>query len=146
MTVPQSHIAVSIISSVKNAMEVIKTWYDKRDRAKTLQNLSEEGREEIKKEPAVIREASELSNRVSSQSLLASYERIDGCFSWYANVLRSPEFFAGEVDDATKALISCICRELQTLDMINDHMPGGVLKDYWDEYSSGYLKSGNLRE
>jgi len=140
MPLNQLSIALSLISNVKKAMEVIKTWHEKRDRLKTLQHFDRQERDEIKKQPDIIREASDLTSRTSPESLLHAYEKIDNYFTWYQTVLSSPEFFAGEVDDATKSLINCICTELQTLDAINENTPEGVLKIYWDEHSSAFLK------
>jgi hypothetical protein len=140
MPAQQTIFALAILSNIKKAMEAIKSWDENRDRYLTLLKLNDEQGEINKEQPDVIKEADQLSMLVSDESLKASFDRIDSFYAWYQTVLCSPQFIDKEVDEATKALINCICRELQKLNIINEETPDGILKNYWREYSSDYLK------
>ena len=132
-------VAVSVIATIKNGMDAIKAWYDigdKREaRRQAQRKLEQESIEKTENQPEIIEEAQRLNNLVPEDILRAFQERTEKCWVRYKNVLGSPGYLPEEVDEATQAVIACVCRELNRLFEVNRTIPDGTLKNYWDNYS-----------
>lgn len=68
--------------------------------------------------------------------VLASFEnRISKCWAMYNEVLASGNgYLPAEIDNASEALMQCICRELRRLLKVNGEIPEGKLRNYWLKY------------
>lgn len=128
-------VAVSIIATIKNGMEAIKAWYDIGDRQAARRKLEQEHTEETGSQPEVMQEAQQLATLIPEDILRSFQERTEKCWTRYKNVLSTPGYLPEEVDEATQAVIACVCRELNRLFEVNKNIPDGVLKNYWDNYS-----------
>jgi hypothetical protein len=80
-------------------------------------------------------EAVNLNILIPHEILQRFEDRVSKCWERYNEVLASPGgYLPSEVDDASEALIACICRELRRLKLINGDIPEGKLLDYWNQY------------
>lgn len=80
-------------------------------------------------------EAVELNTIVPHQILSKFEDRVQKCWDRYNEVLATENgFLPSEIDEATSALISCICRELKRLNVVNRGIPHGKLLEYWKKY------------
>jgi hypothetical protein len=131
MGTPAFDSASSLLISIKNSMEAIKSWFENKNRKDALELLSKEHNEKD-----IQQEASTLAENIPAHAIASSYEKIDDCFKWYQNVLGSDEFYPGEIDIAAKELIACIGKELAKLKLVNDDAQEGVLKKYWSRYGT----------
>jgi len=132
-------VAVSIIATIKNGMEAIKAWFDIGDKIEARKiarrKLEEANMEKAGSQPEILEEAQRLASLIPEDILRSFQERTEKCWARYKHVLASPEFLPEEVDEATQAVIACVCRELNRLFEVNKKIPEGTLKDYWDNYS-----------
>lgn len=128
-------VAVSIIATIKNGMEAIKAWYDIGDRQAARRKLEQEHMEKTAGSPEVVQEAQQLVILIPEDILRSFQERTEKCWTRYKIVLSAPGYLPEEVDEATQAVIACVCRELNRLFEVNKNIPDGVLKNYWDNYS-----------
>ncbi|MBF9255652.1 hypothetical protein I2I11_20310 [Pontibacter sp. 172403-2] len=132
-------VAASVIASIKNGMDAIKAWQEIGDKraARTAagKKLAEASRERMMREPEVLQEAQELSLLIPEGVLRTFQERTDRCWERYETMMRSPDYLSGELDEATLAVIACVCRELNRLYEVNREMPQGKLQEYWSKYA-----------
>ena len=69
-------------------------------------------------------------------TIIESIERrVRRCWDRYEEILNSDRFLPGEIDEATEAVIKCICRELKRLLRLNGEIPSGIMRRWWNEYS-----------
>jgi hypothetical protein len=126
--------AKSILIQIKNAMEVVKSWRQNKDRKLTLNLLNMKRRSEPFNDSELKKEAMQLSSGTQVESLQSAYKKIDECFSWYSSILSSDTMQSKEVDEAGKELINCIGGELTKLNGIEQQFLTGTIKNYWMEY------------
>ena len=122
-----------IINKIKNSMEVVKSWREKRDRKLTLALMKSQV-EEAKKTSATENMNMNLSSGPEQDSLKSAFTKIDACFAWYHTVLSSGDFYEGEVDDAAKGLITCIGEELAHLNGLTEDSTENTIRNFWMEY------------
>jgi type I restriction enzyme, R subunit len=132
-------VAVSVIATLKNGMDALKTWFDigdkKEARRQAKKILEQQSVEKTESLPEIIEEGQRLLSVVPEDILRSFQERTEKCWSRYSHVLGSAEYLPDEVDEATQAVIACVCRELNRLFEVNKSIPEGTLKKYWETYS-----------
>lgn len=129
-------IAIDVVATIKNSIEAIKIWFEIKDRFKTRQKLSEQALELSREENKVKAESNDVAQLISEDILRAFQKRINACKVKLETVLDSPDrYFEDDVDNATRAYISCICRELNRVYELNKKIPDGQMKNFWDNYS-----------
>lgn len=81
-------------------------------------------------------EGARIARLIPEDVIRAFVERIERCWERYTNILQDDgSYLPSEIDEATDAVIKCICRELQRLFRLNQGIPGGILTDYWEKYA-----------
>jgi len=70
--------------------------------------------------------------------------RVDRCWDRYRRVLTDDQrFIPEELDEATAAVQSCLCRELYRILRLNRSLPSVTLQKYWNAYCG---KTGTLKD
>lgn len=80
-------------------------------------------------------EADQLMELVPVTIIESIEGRVRRCWDRYEEILNSDRFLPGEIDEATEAVIKCICRELKRLLRLNGEIPSGIMRRWWNEYS-----------
>jgi type III restriction enzyme len=120
-----------IVALVSASMQAVDLWLSVRDKGKAKQALQQV--QTIQALPATKAEA--LNLVIISEDLLVTFsERVKRCFDKYKEGLDDEHFLPGEIDDATKAMKRCVCRELKRLHSVNGSVPDGSLKQWWEKY------------
>lgn len=122
-----------IIAAISATMQAIDLWKKSRDKNSTKEAFSKV--ESLKDSPEIQEEANQLRLLIRPDILDSFENRIQICMNRYKKVIDSVEFLPQELDEATEALLKCICRELNRILKINGEIPNGVLKDYWEQYN-----------
>jgi hypothetical protein len=121
-----------IISLVRGAMQAISLWQSQKDRSKAKAALVK-AKTDVPNS-GTIEEGIKLLSIIPMSTLTLMTQRVEKCFSKYETVLDDKAFLPTEIDDATDALVKCICRELTRIHKLNGAMPTTTLKKYWDQY------------
>ena len=121
-----------IVATISAGMQAMDLWLNFRDRSKASAAMDQI--RVIQNSPENHAEAQRLLNLVPAKILDTFSGRVNRCFNNYSDVLKDDHFLPGEVDDATKALKKCVCRELSRLREINGRIPNGILHDLWNQY------------
>lgn len=83
-----------------------------------------------------------IENLVPEHILALMIRRVDRCWDRYRHVLTDDSrFIPEELDEATAAVQSCVCRELYRILRLNRALPSTTLQRYWNAYCG---KSGTL--
>lgn len=123
-----------LIAAVSAVMQAIQTGI-------SMQNV-EQARDAAKStfhtaraSSRVRKEADHLESLIPEPILATMTERVYACWSRFEKTLeKDKEFLPDEIDDATDAVKSCICRELQRIRKLNQTIPPGELRRWWDFY------------
>lgn len=130
-----------MITGVAAAFEAVQTWIAVRDRrraAATFEATLEAGRSN----PATWDENRALLDLVPFEVLKTMEERTRRCWESYHRVLQGEsQYLPEEIDEATRALKACICRELKRIVDLNGSLPPGKLRAWWSAYCSTGLGS-----
>lgn len=129
-------IAVDVVSSIRNAIEAVKVWYEIKDKKRVIEKLSEQSAEETRKEFSIQVDAHNISLLISEEILITFQKRIKECETMYIKVLDSrDDFLEEQITNATNAYIKCYCRELNRINQINGFIPDGQMKRFWEQHS-----------
>ena len=121
-------LLVSVFSAI---MQSLQTWDQLKGRSRSdavTRPLTD---------PDVQRQAMTIARLVPQEVLESLLTRIQRCFKNYKRVLDAPptEYSQDEIDEATIALKSCVCKELARMKAIDGDLPADtVLVEYWGEY------------
>ncbi len=127
-----------VISLIRGAMQAITFWQSQRDRIKAKKALTEAKTQTDNK--ADIEEGIKLKSLIPQSTLSKMTDRVNKCFINYEDVLDDDQYLPNEIDQATNALIACICRELRRIEKLNGGMPTTTLKKYWERYNCNLEK------
>lgn len=126
------------------ALAINMTWYSYTIDAWKKSNSAEfffaelkENENRLKGQMLFIRiEASRLSFLIPEDIIRNILERLEKCWERYSNILKDDKnYLPEEIDNATDAVIACICRELQRFYKLNKSIPAGILREYWEKYA-----------
>jgi hypothetical protein len=123
-----------IVSGIAAILQAVQTWYQVRDSRRAADKLGQ--RDQRTKDPDIISAAAKLSTIVPQPVLDTIHERLDKCWTNYKKVLDHPEEFGpSETDDATSAVIKCVCREVLRVSKLNGGIvPDGPMREFHDRY------------
>lgn len=124
-----------IISLIRGAMQAITFWQTQKDRKKAKQALIEAKSKTT--EPSTVEEGVKLISLIPKSTLDLMTQRVNHCFTNYEEVLEDEKYLPKQIDNATIALIECICSELRRIKLVNGDLPTTTLKKYWDQYNCG---------
>lgn len=121
-----------IISLVRGAMQAINFWQNQRDRIRAKEALKEAKTNTNNK--ANVEEGIKLKSLIPQSTLSKMTDRVNKCFINYEDVLNDDQYLPNEIDQATNAVIACICRELRRIEKLNGGMPTTTFQEYWEKY------------
>jgi type I restriction enzyme R subunit len=121
-----------VVSLIRGAMQAITFWQTQKDREKAKQALVEAKSKTM--EPSTVEEGVRLQSLIPRSTIDLMTQRVDKCFTNYEEVLDDEKFLPKQIDNATVALIECICSELRRIKLLNGDMPTTTLKKYWEQY------------
>lgn len=121
-----------IIAAISATMEAIELWRKFRNKEGAKHAIS---RVELLRESEQVQEEARNLQTLVRPDILESLEtRVQTCMDRYKKVIDSEEYLPEEIDEATDALLRCVCRELKRIMKVNGSLPVGVLQDYWRQY------------
>jgi len=121
-----------IISIIRGTMQAISFWQNQKDRVKAKKALTEaktNAQEEFN-----VQEGIQLQSLIPKSTLDLMTNRVNQCFTNYEEVLDDEKYLPKQIDNATLAIIECICSELRRIYMLNGGMPTTTLQKYWEQY------------
>jgi hypothetical protein len=123
-----------IVSGVAAILQAVQTWYQVRDSRRAARQLEE--RDQKTQSPEIIAAAAKLATVVPKPVLDTIQSRLEKCWTDYKKVLDHPEEFGpSETDDATSAVIKCVCREVMRVSKLNGGaIPEGPMQEFHDRY------------
>lgn len=114
-------------------MQAISFWQNQRDRFKAKEAIKNVNNLSLEKD--IILETEQLIKIAPKQTIDLLTQRVQICFDRYEKVLNDDMYLPEEIDQATNALIMCICRELNRLVKVSGgHLPTKTLENYWSKY------------
>jgi hypothetical protein len=122
----------TLIAAISALIDAITLWRSARDRQESAKALQQEF-DRVKSTSN--REAIILGNLVPADLLDIMIDRVYACYKKYQQVLENDkEYLPDEIEDATHAVIFCVCRELNRIYELNQHIPPGKLSEWWEGY------------
>ena len=122
-----------IVSGIAATLQAVQTWYQMRDsrRAAATFKATEHGTT-----PELRIAAQKLATIVPQPVLDTIQTRLDRCWTEYKRVLDHPEEYGpSEIEDATKAVIRCVCREVARVRKLNGGtVPDGPMQEFDTRY------------
>lgn len=124
----------TIIAAISAAMQSIQTWVSVRD-ARRTSNTARIGFERTYRAKLAKTQSARLKQLIPEDVLKLLEDRIERCWERYRHIIdpntgSTPD----EIDDATKALKECICKELNRIFELNGFIPAGKLRQWWNSY------------
>jgi hypothetical protein len=123
-----------IVSGIAAILQAVQTWYQVRDSRRASEQLNQ--RDLKTHSPEIVAAATKLATIVPQPVLDAIQARLDACWTNYKKVLDHPEDYGpSETDDATSAVIKCVCREVARVSKLNGGVvPDGPMLEFNDRY------------
>ncbi|MRI00873.1 HsdR family type I site-specific deoxyribonuclease [Kriegella sp. EG-1] len=121
-----------VVSLIRGAMQAITFWQSQKDRKKAKQALVEA--KDTTTESSTVDEGVKLQSLIPQSTLDLMTNRVYQCFTNYEEVLDDEKYLPKQIDNATLAIIECICSELRRIYMLNGSMPTTTLQKYWEQY------------
>lgn len=121
-----------IISGISAVLKAIDTWVKYKDSQRAATDFATRIKQ-AQGDPNVQHQARTLANIVPPPVLDALGSRVRKCWEHYQDVLNGG-YLPGEIDDATRSVKACICRELQRIYDLNGSIPPGELDVWWTQY------------
>ena len=126
--------AVMVIAAFSAAMQVVQAWRGFRDRTKAFEKAGR-AYERTRKAALATTQGNRLQRIVPDDILDAMEKRVTNCWSSYKDVLDPAQNQSfREIDNATEALKTCLCRELGLISSLNGSIPYGKLRDWWTRF------------
>jgi hypothetical protein len=124
-----------IVAGIAATLQAVQTWYQARDSHRASTQM--EKRVEKTTNPDVSKAAAELATIVPQPVLDTIQKRLDKCWTQYQSVLERPrEYTPAEIDDATAAVVKCVCREVMRVhDLNGGHIPEGPMKEFFKRHN-----------
>lgn len=124
-------LLVAIVSAV---MRGVETWNSIRDRRRAAREASKTFDESLISNEVIL-EGQHLANLVPEPILMEMIKDVNDCWQRYLEIYQSKrDYLPQELDDASEAVMKCICRVLRRMYSLNRRIPPGRLTRYWDEY------------
>jgi type I restriction enzyme, R subunit len=127
-------IAELAIAAVTAALQAVETWNNFRDRRRA-RAAHEDAYQRALSDPQTREEALQVTSAVPEDVVQMLKDRVDECWDRYREVLDNEEYLPQEIDDATKAIKRCVCRELRRLQSLAGELPPGKLSESWERFS-----------
>lgn len=124
-----------LVAGISALLKAIDVWIRYRDSQRAEEAFRRE-QEEAPKTPQIQTEARALATIIPQDILDSLIARAERCWTGYKAVLEG-RYLPDEVDDATEAVKSCICRELKRIDALGEPLPPGKLKTWQEKYCKG---------
>jgi hypothetical protein len=126
-----------IVAGVSATLQAVQTWFQVRDSKRA--GVEFHNREAKIDDPAMMAAAARLTSIVPQPILDSIQTRLDQCWTGYQKVLDRPdEYTPSETDDATKAVIKCVCREIKRVrDLSGGNVPEGPMREFAAKHSCG---------
>lgn len=122
-----------IIAAITATMDAIELWRKFRNKEGAQKAISQV--ESLRETEHIQEEARKLKVLIRPDILDTMENRVQTCMDRYKKILESDEdYLPEEIDKATDALLSCVCRELKRIQKVNGSLPDGILQDYWKQY------------
>ena len=122
-----------IIATISIGMKAVELWHKSKDRDVVSNKLKEA--KKLQYTPEIQNEAREFEQLLIPKNILDGFKnRIKRCWDSYAEIVNSPDYLPQEVEEASKAVISCVCRELLIIHGINRSIPPAKLSEWWENY------------
>jgi hypothetical protein len=121
-----------IISGISAVLKAIDTWVKYKDSQRAANEFAGRLRQ-AQADPNVQQQGRTLANIVPQPILDSMGARVQKCWDNYNDVLKGG-YLPGEIDDATRDVKACICRELRRLHSLNGSIPAGELSAWWSQY------------
>ncbi len=122
-----------IIAAITATMDAIELWRKFRNKEGAQKAISQV--ESLRETEHIQEEARKLKVLIRPDILETMENRVQTCMDRYKKILESDEdYLPEEIDKATDALLSCVCRELKRIQKVNGSLPDGILQDYWKQY------------
>jgi hypothetical protein len=133
--VPYTEI-IATVTMIMRAVELWKKFKDKKPVKNELDNM-----ESLVKSPEIVEENKRILTLIPADILDSLEKRVDKCFNRYKEIIDADgEYMSQEIDEATSALLSCVCRELRRIYLINGGIPEGTLSNYWNQYQCSTIE------
>jgi hypothetical protein len=127
-------IAELAIASISALMKAIDTWTLLRDRRRA-RTVHDDTYQRALTDPRTREAAGVLTSVVPRDVVQRLQSRIEECWDGYRSVLDNDEKFQPrEIDQATEATKSCVCRELRRIRSLIGELPAGPLLDSWNQF------------
>lgn len=121
-----------VISGISALLQAVDTWVTYRDSERAAREF-DVGMAQARREPSIRQQAQILTNLVPQPILDTMGARAERCWEQYRDVLEGG-YLPGEVDEATRNVKACICRELRRIRDLNGALPPGDLTRWWNAY------------
>ena len=124
-----------IVTGISAVLQATQTWIAHRDSRRAAEVFRLEMRRGTSA-PGLSLAAKQLVTLAPANVVAALGDRVEKCWTRYEEVLSAPDgsFMPQEIDDATKAVRACVCRELRRLLAVNGTFPPGKFADWWRQY------------
>lgn len=121
-----------LLAGISATLQAVEVWLAVRDqrRAATTFETTLAARRDA---PDTIAQAQTLIQLIPTEILDTFDARVRRCWSRYHDVLQG-KYLPEEIDEATRAVRACICRELGRLQELNGSIPSGDLLNWWNAY------------
>ena len=105
-----------IVTGISAVLQATQTWIAYRDSRRAAEVFQLEMRKGTRT-PGLANAASQLVTLAPPNIVSALGNRVEKCWSRYADMLNAPDgsFMPQDIDDATQAVKACVCRELKRL-------------------------------
>ena len=114
-------------------MATISVWQKERDYKAASETFKEQFETQLTAQPTQ-RAAEWLSSVAPSDVIDRLKARSKKCWDRYRHILDSPEdYLPDEVDEATKAVKKCVCRELRRIFELEGKLPE-EWQEQWEQY------------
>lgn len=123
-----------IIAGISATLQAAQTWMQYRDQTRASRAFKETYNQELTS-PETKLEAQRLSSIVPDDVLDIMEDRARGCWKKFGVVLDDGKYLPPEIDDATAAVLQCLCRELGRIRKLNNGIiPDGKMREWWAAY------------
>lgn len=122
-----------LFAGISALMSTISVWQTERDRRRAREVFESQFAEQI--DASRTQRAARWLHTVAPDDVIDRLKsRAEKCWDRYRDILDKPdEYLPDEVDEATRAVKKCICRELRRIYELEGEVPE-EWQDQWDKY------------